>query len=207
MKTLILAILIACSLGVSGCTEEEQSTGNKQLDEALGIKTEEKAEEPKEKEEKKETKKETKTTEKKETKKTEKYRKHTDEEVKEITERRNFVIDKCASCGELIHEDDDYVYAKDLYVCRSCYNEGYVKCMDCGKKVNVYDKGVTTGSDGVRCPNCTKEYEDTIEEDFENCDRCGARITNSESVEHDGQTLCYNCYFAEHDQVGDAPED
>lgn len=205
MKTLILAILIACSLGVSGCTEEKQSTGNKQLDEALGIKTEEKAEEPKKKEEKTETKKETKTTKKTETKKIE--TKQEDEEMREITDKEILAIDQCPLCGELIHDDNNYVVTKDSFMCRSCYNEGYCKCMDCGKRVNVYDKGTTTGSDGVRCPNCTKEYEDSIGEDFENCDRCGARITNSESVEHDGQTLCYNCYFAEHDQVGDAPED
>ena len=58
MKELLLAILIACSLGLGGCTEDQESTGNKQLDDALGIKTEEKIKEPKkDKKEKKEEKK------------------------------------------------------------------------------------------------------------------------------------------------------
>ena len=57
MKELLLAILIACSLGLGGCTEQPESTGNKQLDDALGIKTEEKIKEPKkDKKEKKEEK-------------------------------------------------------------------------------------------------------------------------------------------------------
>lgn len=47
MKELLLAILIACSLGLGGCTEQPESTGNKQLDDALGVKTEEKIKEPK----------------------------------------------------------------------------------------------------------------------------------------------------------------
>ena len=56
MKELILAIVIACSLGMSGCTEDNpKSTGNEQIDDALGIKTEEKVEEPEKKEEEKKT--------------------------------------------------------------------------------------------------------------------------------------------------------
>ena len=68
MKELLLAILIACSLGLGGCTEQPESTGNKQLDDALGIKTEEKVKEPKKekKTEKEKSESKTKTETKKE---------------------------------------------------------------------------------------------------------------------------------------------
>ena len=116
MKELLLAILIACSLGLGGCTEQPESTGNKQLDDALGIKTEEKIKEPKKdkkekKEEKKTEKEKSESKTKTETKK--EYRQSTNEDVAEIAKRRNFVIGTCLSCEGLIHEDDNFKEYRD----------------------------------------------------------------------------------------------
>ena len=218
MKELLLAILIACSLGLGGCTEDQESTGNKQLDDALGVKTEEKINEPKkdkkEKKEEKKTEKEKseskiKTAEKKKETKTEtkkEYKQSTNEDVAEIAKRRNFVIGTCLSCEGLIHEDDNFKEYRDSYVCEKCYNNAYLKCMDCGKTTNSYDKDVLVGSDGVRCKECSKKYEEGL--NVEHCSKCGKKIKTTDTSEYtyddNGNIVCLDCYFAENDQIGDS---
>ena len=209
MKELLLAILIACSLGLGGCTEQPESTGNKQLDDALGVKTEEKIKEPKkdkkEKKEEKKTEKEkseskTKTEAKKE------YRQSTNEDVAETAKRRNFVIGTCLSCEGLIHEDDNFKEYRDSYVCEKCYNNAYLKCMDCGKTTNSYDKDVLVGSDGVRCKECSKKYEEGLNVEY--CSKCGKKMktidTSEYTYDENGKVVCLDCYFAENDQIGDS---
>lgn len=209
MKELLLAILIACSLGLGGCTEQPESTGNKQLDDALGIKTEEKIKEPKKdkkekKEEKKTEKEKSESKTKTETKK--EYKQSTNEDVAEIAKRRNFVIGTCLSCEGLIHEDDNFKEYRDSYVCEKCYNNAYLKCMDCGKTINSYDKDVLVGSDGVRCKECSKKYEEGL--DVEHCSKCGKKMKTTDTSEYtyddNGNIVCLDCYFAENDQIGDS---
>ena len=209
MKELLLAILIACSLGLGGCTEDQDSTGNKQLDDALGIKTEEKIKEPKKdkkekKEEKKTEKEKSESKIKTETKK--EYKQFTNEDVAEIAKRRNFVIGTCLSCEGLIHEDDNFKEYRDSYVCEKCYNNAYLKCMDCGKTTNSYDKDVLVGSDGVRCKECSKKYEEGL--NVEHCSKCGKKMKTTDTSEYtydeNGKVVCLDCYFAENDQIGDS---
>ena len=209
MKELLLAILIACSLGLGGCTEQPESTGNKQLDDALGVKTEEKIKEPKKdkkekKEEKKTEKEKSESKTKTETKK--EYRQSTNEDVAETAKRRNFVISTCLSCGDLIHEDDNFKEYRDSYVCEKCYNNAYLKCMDCGKTTNSYDKDVLVGSDGVRCKECSKKYEEGL--NVEHCSKCGKKMKTTDTSEYtydeNGKVVCLDCYFAENDQIGDS---
>ena len=209
MKELLLAILIACSLGLGGCTEQPESTGNKQLDDALGIKTEEKIKEPKKdkkekKEEKKTEKEKSESKTKTETKK--EYEQATLEETAEIAKRRNFVIGTCLSCEGLIHEDDNFKEYRDSYVCEKCYNNAYLKCMDCGKTTNSYDKDVLVGSDGVRCKECSKKYEEGL--NVEHCSKCGKKMKTTDTSEYtydeNGKVVCLDCYFAENDQIGDS---
>ena len=209
MKELLLAILIACSLGLGGCTEQPESTGNKQLDDALGVKTEEKIKEPKKdkkekKEEKKTEKEKSESKTKTETKK--EYRQSTNEDVAEIDKRRNFVIGTCLSCEGLIHEDDNFKEYRDSYVCEKCYNNAYLKCMDCGKTTNSYDKDVLVGSDGVRCKECSKKYEEGL--NVEHCSKCGKKMKTTDTSEYtydeNGKVVCLDCYFAENDQIGDS---
>ena len=209
MKELLLAILIACSLGLGGCTEQPESTGNKQLDDALGIKTEEKIKEPKKdkkekKEEKKTEKEKSESKTKTETKK--EYKQTTLEETAETAKRRNFVIGTCLSCEGLIHEDDNFKEYRDSYVCEKCYNNAYLKCMDCGKTTNSYDKDVLVGSDGVRCKECSKKYEEGL--NVEHCSKCGKKMKTTDTSEYtydeNGKVVCLDCYFAENDQIGDS---
>ena len=209
MKELLLAILIACSLGLGGCTEQPESTGNKQLDDALGVKTEEKIKEPKKdkkekKEEKKTEKEKSESKTKTETKK--EYKQSTNEDVAEIAKRRNFVIGTCLSCEGLIHEDDNFKEYRDSYVCEKCYNNAYLKCMDCGKTTNSYDKDVLVGSDGVRCKECSKKYEEGL--NVEHCSKCGKEMKTTDTSEYtydeNGKVVCLDCYFAENDQIGDS---
>ena len=209
MKELLLAILIAYSLGLGGCTEQSESTGNKQLDDALGIKTEEKIKEPKKdkkekKEEKKTEKEKSESKTKTETKK--EYKKSTNKDVAEIAKRRNFVIGTCLSCEGLIHEDDNFKEYRDSYVCEKCYNNAYLKCMDCGKTTNSYDKDVLVGSDGVRCKECSKKYEEGL--NVEHCSKCGKKMKTTDTSEYtydeNGKVVCLDCYFAENDQIGDS---
>ena len=209
MKELLLAILIACSLGLGGCTEQPESTGNKQLDDALGIKTEEKIKEPKKdkkekKEEKKTEKEKSESKTKTETKK--EYRQSTNEDVAETAKRRNFVIGTCLSCEGLIHEDDNFKEYRDSYVCEKCYNNAYLKCMDCGKTTNSYDKDVLVGSDGVRCKECSKKYEEGLNVEY--CSKCGKKMKTTDTSEYtydeNGKVVCLDCYFAEHEQIGDS---
>ena len=207
MKELLLAILIACSLGLGGCTEQPESTGNKQLDDALGIKTEEKIKEPKkDKKEKKEEKKTEKSESKTKTETKKEYKQTTLEETAEIDKRRNFVIGTCLSCEGLIHEDDNFKEYRDSYVCEKCYNNAYLKCMDCGKTTNSYDKDVLVGSDGVRCKECSKKYEEGL--NVEHCSKCGKKIKTTDTSEYtydeNGKVVCLDCYFAENDQIGDS---
>ena len=209
MKELLLAILIACSLGLGGCTEQPESTGNKQLDDALGVKTEEKIKEPKKdkkekKEEKKTEKEKSESKTKTETKK--EYKQSTNEDVAKTAKRRNFVISTCLSCGGLIHEDDNFKEYRDSYVCEKCYNNAYLKCMDCGKTTNSYDKDVLVGSDGVRCKECSKKYEEGL--NVEHCSKCGKKMKTTDTSEYtydeNGKVVCLDCYFAENDQIGDS---
>ena len=209
MKELLLAILIACSLGLGGCTEQPESTGNKQLDDALGVKTEEKIKEPKKdkkekKEEKKTEKEKSESKTKTETKK--EYKQSTNEDVAETAKRRNFVIGTCLSCEGLIHEDDNFKEYRDSYVCEKCYNNAYLKCMDCGKTTNSYDKDVLVGSDGVRCKECSKKYEEGL--NVEHCSKCGKKMKTTDTSEYtydeNGKVVCLDCYFAEHEQIGDS---
>ena len=209
MKELLLAILIACSLGLGGCTEQPESTGNKQLDDALGVKTEEKIKEPKKdkkekKEEKKTEKEKSESKTKTETKK--EYRQSTNEDVAETAKRRNFVIGTCLSCEGLIHEDDNFKEYRDSYVCEKCYNNAYLKCMDCGKTTNSYDKDVLVGSDGVRCKECSKKYEEGL--NVEHCSKCGKKMKTTDTSEYtydeNGKVVCLDCYFTENDQIGDS---
>ena len=209
MKELLLAILIACSLGLGGCTEQPESTGNKQLDDALGVKTEEKIKEPKKdkkekKEEKKTEKEKSESKTKTETKK--EYKQSTNEDVAKTAKRRNFVISTCLSCGDLIHEDDNFKEYRDSYVCEKCYNNAYLKCMDCGKTTNSYDKDVLVGSDGVRCKECSKKYEEGL--NVEHCSKCGKKMKTTDTSEYtydeNGKVVCLDCYFAENDQIGDS---
>ena len=195
MKELLLAILIACSLGLGGCTEDQDSTGNKQLDDALGVKTEEKIKEPKKdkkekKEEKKTEKEKSESKTKTETKK--EYKQSTNEDVAETAKRRNFVISTCLSCGDLIHEDDNFKEYRDSYVCEKCYNNAYLKCMDCGKTTNSYDKDVLVGSDGVRCKECSKKYENGL--NVEHCSKCGKKMKTTDTSEYtydeNGKIVC-----------------
>ena len=207
MKELLLAILIACSLGLGGCTEQPESTGNKQLDDALGIKTEEKIKEPKkDKKEKKEEKKTEKSESKTKTETKKEYKQTTLEETAEIDKRRNFVIGTCLSCEGLIHEDDNFKEYRDSYVCEKCYNNAYLKCMDCGKTTNSYDKDVLVGSDGVRCKECSKKYEEGL--NVEHCSKCGKKMKTTDTSEYtydeNGKVVCLDCYFAENDQIGDS---
>ena len=207
MKELLLAILIACSLGLGGCTEGQDSTGNKQLDDALGVKTEEKIKEPKkDKKEKKEEKKTEKSESKTKTKTKKEYKQSTNEDVAETAKRRNFVISTCLSCEGLIHEDDNFKEYRDSYVCEKCYNNAYLKCMDCGKTTNSYDKDVLVGSDGVRCKECSKKYEEGL--NVEHCSKCGKKIKTTDTSEYtyddNGNIVCLDCYFAENDQIGDS---
>lgn len=211
MKELLLAILIACSLGLGGCTEQPKSTGNKQLDDALGIKTEEKIKEPKKekKTEKEKSESKIKTAEKKKETKTEtkkEYKQSTNEDVAEIAKRRNFVIGTCLSCEGLIHEDDNFKEYRDSYICEKCYNNAYLKCMDCGKTTNSYDKDVLVGSDGVRCKECSKKYEEGL--NVEHCSKCGKKMKTTDTSEYtyddNGNIVCLDCYFAENDQIGDS---
>lgn len=211
MKELLLAILIACSLGLGGCTEDQESTGNKQLDDALGVKTEEKVKEPKKekKTEKEKSESKIKTAEKKKETKTEtkkEYKQSTNEDVAEIAKRRNFVIGTCLSCEGLIHEDDNFKEYRDSYVCEKCYNNAYLKCMDCGKTTNSYDKDVLVGSDGVRCKECSKKYEEGL--NVEHCSKCGKKMKTTDTSEYtyddNGNIVCLDCYFAENDQIGDS---
>ena len=209
MKELLLAILIACSLGLGGCTEGQDSTGNKQLDDALGVKTEEKIKEPKKdkkekKEEKKTEKEKSESKTKTETKK--EYRQSTNEDVAETAKRRNFVIGTCLSCEGLIHEDDNFKEYRDSYVCEKCYNNAYLKCMDCGKTTNSYDKDVLVGSNGVRCKECSKKYEEGLNVEY--CSKCGKKMKTTDTSEYtydeNGKVVCLDCYFAENDQIGDS---
>lgn len=209
MKELLLAILIACSLGLGGCTEQPESTGNKQLDDALGVKTEEKIKEPKKdkkekKEEKKTEKEKSESKTKTETKK--EYKQSTNEDVAETAKRRNFVIGTCLSCEGLIHENDNFKEYRDSYVCEKCYNNAYLKCMDCGKTTNSYDKDVLVGSDGVRCKECSKKYEEGL--NVEHCSKCGKKMKTTDTSEYtydeNGKVVCLDCYFAENDQIGDS---
>ena len=207
MKELLLAILIACSLGLGGCTEGQDSTGNKQLDDALGVKTEEKIKEPKkDKKEKKEEKKTEKSESKTKTETKKEYKKSTNKDVAEIAKRRNFVIGTCLSCEGLIHEDDNFKEYRDSYVCEKCYNNAYLKCMDCGKTTNSYDKDVLVGSDGVRCKECSKKYEEGL--NVEHCSKCGKKMKTTDTSEYtydeNGKVVCLDCYFAENDQIGDS---
>ena len=196
MKELILAIVIACSLGMSGCTEDNpKSTGNEQIDDALGIKTEEKVEEPEKKEEEKKT----------ETKKTK------EDEDRELTERvtkRNIVMGNCYECGKVIRRNDDYVETDQYeFVCKSCYDKGYRKCVDCGKSVNAYDNGVSAGSTGLRCKDCTEAYiNDTSDiepmeygDDYGDyyCEACGIGLAKEEVCEQNGRMLCPDCALGE----------
>ena len=183
MKELILAIIIACSLGMSGCTEDNtQSTGNKQIDDAMGIKTEEKAEEPEKKKEEED-----------------------EQELKERVSKRNIVMGNCAECDKVICRNDDYVETKDLFVCRDCYNKTKTKCMDCGKTIKAYDEEVTTGSDGCRCKDCTEAYENSLSnysdygDDYGDycCEECGSELSPEEVCTQNGRILCPDCAFSE----------
>lgn len=200
MKELILAIIIACSLGMSGCTENNpKSTGNEQIDDALSIKTEEKVEEPEKKKEqpKKEKKKE-------DTKRTEE---EDEQELKERVSKRNIVMGNCAECDKVICRNDDYIETKDLFVCRDCYNKTKAKCMDCGKTVKIYNEEVTSGSDGYRCKDCTKAYENSLDDhsdyyygdDYGDycCEECGVGLSKEEVCEQNGRILCPDCALGE----------
>lgn len=218
MKELLLAILIACSLGLGGCTEDQESTGNKQLDDALGVKTEEKIKEPKkdkkEKKEEKKTEKEKseskiKTAEKKKETKTEtkkEYKQSTNEDVAETAKRRNFVISTCYLCEGLIHEDDNFKEYNGHYLCKKCYNKGYVNCMDCGKRINYYSEETYSGSAGTRCKECERKYEEKTSTEY--CSKCGKKMkianTSEYTYDDNGNIVCLDCYFAENDQIGDS---
>ena len=196
MKTLILAILIACSLGVSGCTDDNSSG----LQEDTKPITEEKVEEPEKEQPKKEE-------EEKEvdTKKTE------EEEERELEERvtkRNIVIGNCYVCDKVLQRNDDYEETDQYgFICRSCYNKSYGKCIDCGKTVNAYDDGVSAGSTGLRCKDCTEAYmNDTSDiepmeygDDYGDyyCEECGSGLSPEEVCTQNGRTLCPDCAFGE----------
>lgn len=215
MKELLLAILIACSLGLGGCTEDQESTGNKQLDDALGVKTEEKIKEPKKTDSnKKEEVKKTNTKRNKKTveKKTNNNSKKSDKDEpnpqsdEEIAKRRNFVISTCSSCGSLIHEDDNFKEYKDSYICKKCYDNAYDKCMDCGKRINYYSDETYSGSDGTRCKECMRKYDEETSTIY--CSKCGKKMkianTSEYTYDDNGNIVCLDCYFAENDQIGDS---
>lgn len=199
MKELILAIVIACSLGMSGCTEDNpQSTGNKQIDDALGIKTEEKVEEPEKKEEKK-----------KEQSKKEEKKKTEEEEERELTERvskRNIVIGNCHVCNKVMQRNDDYEDTDEYgFICRSCYNKGVTKCTRCGKTINCYADSSHTGSSGVYCDAC---YDAMYDDDYNDyyygedygdycCEECGVGLAKEEVCEQNGRMLCPDCALGE----------
>ena len=92
------------------------------------------------------------------------------------------------------------------WVCEKCYNNAYLKCMDCGKTTNSYDKDVLVGSDGVRCKECSKKYEEGL--NVEHCSKCGKKIKTTDTSEYtydeNGKVVCLDCYFAENDQIGDS---
>lgn len=214
MSKLLLSIIIACSLGLTGCTEEDkQSTGNKALDDALGIKTEEKVKEPESKESTKEDKKKTDTKTKKseDTKESKKDpQTESEEEMIKRVNARDIVLGPCDKCDRIIRRSELGYDDVDRIICKDCYNKGYTKCMDCGKTINEYDKGVDAGSSGLRCKDCIEAYINNIGNDTYHCSKCGTEVEigNSQSSTYDdnGNLLCLNCYFNEHDQIGDAPE-
>ena len=195
MSELILAIIIACSLGVSGCTDNNSSG----LQEDNKTKTEEKVKESEKKDEKKEQP-------KKETKKTETKQ----EKDEEIGSNRNYVIAQCTICDGLIHESDGgYKVCEGDIICLDCYNKAYRKCIDCGKTVNGYDEGVSAGSTGLRCKDCTEAYINDTSDiepmeygddygDYEyHCEDCGSGLNKEEVCYHNGKTLCPDCALGE----------
>lgn len=221
MSKLLLSIIIACSLGLSGCTEDQEGTENKQLDDALGIKTEEKVESKEsEKTEIKTTdnnkKKDTKT--KKEQSKTEKKADNnskksdedepdpqSEEEMAKRVNNRDIVVGQCIECNRTIRRSEIGI-DRDYLLCKDCYNKGYTKCLNCGKTINGYDEGIVNGSSGSLCSEeCAKQFTSDY------CSKCGKEVdvnTSGSYVYDDyGILFCPDCYFAEHEQVGDAPEE
>lgn len=218
MKELILAILIACSLVLSGCTENQQNTRDKQLDDTSNTKTKEKVEKTKLKKEVKNTndkkenlkepekKAETKNSKSKTVKENESDP-QSDEEVARRVSERNIVVGECIMCNKTISRNDVAKDDGESLLCKSCYNKGYRKCLNCGKIANGYDKGTSCGSTGILCEECTEKYlEGEIE--IEYCTKCGKKLETDEMnpYVHDdnGNIICLNCYFAEHDQIGDS---
>ena len=217
MKELLLAILIACSLGLGGCTEQPESTGNKQLDNALGIKTEEKVKEPKKiesnkKEEvkKSDTREKNKTEEKKanNSKKSDKNvpDPQSEEEIVKRVNARDIVIGKCDNCSRTIRKSEVGYDTADLLLCKDCYNKGYVNCMDCGKRINYHSDETYSGSDGTRCKECERKYEEKTSTEY--CNKCGKKMkianTSEYTYDDNGNIICLDCYFAENDQIGDS---
>lgn len=202
MGELLLVIIIACSLGLGGCTNSEV-----QEDTEPKTKVEENTEKE-EKTEEKETEEQLKKEDKKEeTKKTEtKQEKDEEQELIERVSKRNIVIGNCHVCDKVLQRSDDYEESLQYgFTCRSCYNKGVTKCSRCGKTINSYDDSSHTGSSGVYCDDC---YDAMYADDYSNysddygdyeyyCDDCGSGLNQEEVCRQNGKTLCPDCAFSE----------
>ena len=143
MTKLILAMIIACSLIVGGCTSTESTDDTEPT-----TKVEEKDVSESEHEETKEEKSEAKPSDKTETKAKKK-------------KEANVIIGVCYDCGVDIYSNDfKYSYGDGRYLCKKCYNT----CDECGQSFNGNDACIIQPGHMRICPNC---YEKELEEERE----------------------------------------
>lgn len=108
------------------------------------------------------------------------------EEVKkdikeEIEKELCSVCDNELSAGEA----DDYEVNGNKY-CETCHEEKYTSCYDCGDLIEQ-NNAKTSDNGDYYCKNC-------YDLNFISCDFCSDEVSNDDTHEVQGDSICYSCY-------------
>lgn len=100
-------------------------------------------------------------------------------------------VAKCAHCGRIIYEGDEYItdYKGD-YVCGDCRDDYYAKCRECGEWYPA-DEMEEYGDEWV-CDDCRDRY-------YIHCSDCGCLVRENDDNYYTtvaGEDICEDCYCA-----------
>lgn len=95
-------------------------------------------------------------------------------------------IRKCACCGEVIDDDDDYEYYGNRIYCSDCFWDLFDRCEECDEVYPVDDM-YELPNGGHICEGCFNNY-------YSECSHCGDVIHNDEAiVDANGDAYCEYC--------------
>lgn len=183
MKELILALVIACGLGIGGCSKDNNTVNDNNTESS--VKVEEKTEVNEDKKQKTQTSKIIGMC----------YECGKDlydnEFAYDFDDGNNFLCktcyNTCGMCKSTMNNNKGHIIKCYAKICDNCYKHIDI-CDNCGMPINLEYEESYKDSYGTYCENC---YDNIT-----TCGNCGCKIHNNEiyKIKEAGILVCLDCY-------------